>query len=188
MGKSSKQLTNEERTSLLVTLETRFKKFVDRHPTLQWENVQQKLEANEEKMWSLYQMEQTEGEPDVIAYDATTDEYIFCDCSPESPKGRRSICYDHVALEARKQNKPAHSALGMAEEMGIDILTEEQYRTLQQVGKFDTKTSSWLETPGSIRKLGGAIFGDYRYGQIFIYHNGADSYYGARGFRGALRV
>jgi hypothetical protein len=150
--------------------------------------VQAKLEASAEKLWSLDDMETTGGEPDVIDYDQKTGEYIFYDCAAESPKGRRSICYDQEALDSRKEHKPANSAIGMAAEMGIEILDEEQYRQLQQFGKFDTKTSSWLKTPADIRKLGGAIFADYRYGTIFVYHNGAESYYAARGFRGALRV
>lgn len=150
--------------------------------------VQKKLEASPEKLWSLHEMESTGGEPDVVGYDNATGEYIFYDCSAESPKGRRSICYDHAALEARKQHKPENSAINMAADMGIEILTEEQYRELQKLGNFDMKTSSWIKTPAEIRKLGGAIFADYRYGQVFVYHNGADSYYGARGFRGSLKV
>lgn len=161
---------------------------MNRHKGIEWNKVQEKLEANPEKLWSLNEMEVTEGEPDVVGYDKKTGEYIFFDCSPESPKGRRSICYDHEALESRKEHKPKHSALGMAEEMGIEILDEQQYRELQKLGKFDTKTSSWIKTPADIRKLGGAIFGDWRYGHVFIYHNGAESYYAARGFRGSLRV
>lgn len=161
---------------------------MNRHKGIEWNKVQDKLEANPEKLWSLNEMEVTEGEPDVVGYDKKTGEYIFFDCSPESPKGRRSICYDHEALESRKEHKPKHSALGMAEEMGIEILDEQQYRELQKLGKFDTKTSSWIKTPADIRKLGGAIFGDWRYGHVFIYHNGAESYYAARGFRGSLRV
>lgn len=161
---------------------------MNRHKGIEWNKVQEKLEANPEKLWSLNEMEVTEGEPDVVGYDKKTGEYIFFDCSPESPKGRRSICYDHEALESRKEHKPKHSALGIAEEMGIEILDEQQYRELQKLGKFDTKTSSWIKTPADIRKLGGAIFGDWRYGHVFIYHNGAESYYAARGFRGSLRV
>jgi len=182
------QLSNEQVNELLKTLNARFIKFVHRHPDLKWEPIEQKIQANEQKLWSLYEMERTGGEPDVIGYDEQTDEYIFVDCSPETPKGRRSICYDRAALEARKQHKPENSAIDVANEIGITILDEEQYRHLQQLGPFDQKSSSWLLTPPSIRQLGGAIFGDYRYGQVFIYHNGADSYYGVRGFRGMLRV
>src|SRR5690606_8971632 len=170
------------------TLKTRFEKHMPRHKGLEWAKVQAKLEANPKKLWSLQQMEETGGEPDVINYDNSTDTYTFYDCAAESPKGRRSVCYDHEALESRKQYKPEHSAIGMANDMGITILNEEQYRILQTFGKFDTKTSSWLQTPDDIRKLGGAIFGDWRYGNVFIYHNGAESYYAARGFRAFLEV
>lgn len=181
-------LSSEEKENLLKILAVRFEKNMHRHPDLIWADVQQKIENYPDKLYSLFAMESSEGEPDVIAVDETTREYIFCDCSAESPKGRRSLCYDQTALDSRKEHKPAHSAKAMAAEMGIELLDEEQYRTLQQTGKYDTKTSSWLRTPEPIRKLGGAIFGDYRYGQVFIYHNGAESYYGARGFRGLLRV
>ncbi|MBH1940254.1 DUF4256 domain-containing protein [Mobilitalea sibirica] len=173
---------------LLNILKIRFEKNMNRHKGLEWVNVQAKLEANTDKLWSLNEMEMTGGEPDVVNYDEVTGEYIFYDCSVESPKGRRSICYDPKALESRKENKPKDSAIGMASAMGIELLTEEQYRELQKLGNFDMKTSSWLKTPPHIRKLGGAIFGDFRYGNVFIYHNGAESYYGARGFRGSLRV
>jgi len=183
-----KIVSQQQKEELLKTLQTRFEKNVNRHKNIEWEKVQEKLEANPEKLWSLNEMEETEGEPDVIKYDNTTDEYVFYDCSAESPKGRRSVCYDPEALASRKQHKPKHSAIGMAAEMGIELLTEEQYHELQQLGKFDTKTSSWIATPDDIRALGGAIFGDWRYGRTFIYHNGAESYYGARGFRGLLRV
>ena len=161
---------------------------MDRHPGMEWSKIQAKLEASPKKLWSLDEMEATDGEPDVIAYDQQKDEYLFCDCSPESPKGRRSLCYDREAWNARKEHKPAGSVLELAAEMGIELLTEEQYRELQQLGNFDTKTSSWVKTPEAIRKLGGAIFCDRRYGTVFMYHNGAESYYAARGFRGLLRI
>jgi Protein of unknown function (DUF4256) len=187
--KSNKmKLSSDERNGLLNELKTRFEKNMHRHKGTYWTNVQERLEANPEKIWSLNEMEITGGEPDVVGHDKETGEYIFYDCVTESPKGRRSICYDHEALELRKENKPANSALGMAADMGIEILTEEQYRELQKLGNFDTKTSSWVKTPDDIRKLGGAIFCDYRYGNVFLYHNGAESYYAARAFRGALRV
>jgi len=182
------KLSSEQQTELIGILKNRFEKNKNRHKDIEWANVQAKLEANAKKLWSLHEMEMTGGEPDVVAYDNNTGEYIFYDCVTESPKGRRSVCYDHEALEARKEYKPTNSAVAMAADMGIDLLTEEQYRELQKLGKFDTKTSSWIKTPVDIRKLGGAIFADYRYGTIFIYHNGAESYYAARGFRGALRV
>lgn len=172
----------------LETLYQRFAKNESRHSGLDWTKVQEKLVANPEKLASLYQMEATGGEPDVIGYDSEKDQYIFCDCAAESPKGRRSLCYDPQALVSRKEHKPKHSAVGMAAEMGIDLMTEAQYRELQVLGTFDTKTSSWVWTPPAIREKGGAIFGDWRYGQVFIYHNGAESYYAARGFRGILRV
>ena len=173
---------------LLDILKIRFEKNINRHQDIEWSNVQAKLESNTEKLLSLDKMEITGGEPDVVGYDQRTDEYIFYDCSAESPKGRRSMCYDHEALAARKEFKPGNSAVQMAADMGIALLTEAQYRELQMFGNFDTKTSSWIVTPPAIRKLGGAIFGDYRYGNIFIYHNGAESYYAGRGFRGSLRV
>ncbi|WHX50494.1 DUF4256 domain-containing protein [Paenibacillus woosongensis] len=185
---NNKELSPEQREVLLNTLKARFDKNIDRHKGLEWANVQAKLEANIEKLWSLHEMEHTGGEPDVVGFDNKTGEYIFYDCSAESPKGRRSVCYDHEALESRKQHKPENSAVGMAAAMGIELLTEEQYRELQRLGNFDMKTSSWIITPASIRKLGGALFGDRRYDTVFIYHNGAESYYAARGFRGSLRV
>src|SRR5258705_9706229 len=176
---------NEE---LLRVLKTRFEKNTNRHQGLEWAKVQAKLEANTKKLWSLDEMERTGGEPDVVGYDKKTGEYIFYDCSAESPKGRRSLCYDRQALESRKEHKPENNAIDMAAAMGIELLTEEQYRELQKLGDFDTKTSSWITTPSEIRKLGGAIFADYRYGNVFVYHNGAESYYAARAFRGSLRV
>lgn len=183
-----KELTIEEQEELLKVLEIRFEKNMQRHKDLDWNKIEAKLKANPNKLWSLDEMERTEGEPDVIGYDKKTDEYLFVDCVAESPKGRRSVCYDHEALEKRKEHKPLNSAINMAEEMGIEILNEEQYRDLQKLGKFDTKTSTWIKTPAEIRKLGGAIFSDFRYNTVFVYHNGADSYYAARGFRGLLRV
>ena len=183
-----KKLSAEQSRQLLGTLKARFEKNMARHKDLDWTAIQAKLEANTNKIWSLHEMEYTEGEPDVVSYDKKTGEYIFYDCSAESPKGRRSICYDHEALESRKENKPADSAINMAADMGIEILNEEQYRELQKLGSFDTKTSSWVKTPADIRKLGGAVFCDRRYNTIFLYHNGAESYYAARGFRGSLRV
>lgn len=185
---NKKHLSPEQRSTLLSTLKDRFEKNPVRHKNLEWANVQAKLEANPEKLWSLNEMERTGGEPDVAGFDKNTEEYLFYDCSAESPKDRRSVCYDREALESRKENKPKNSALEMAYEMGVDLLTEEQYRELQQFGNFDTKTSSWIKTPAGIRKLGGAIFADFRYGTVFVYHNGAESYYAARGFRGLLRV
>jgi hypothetical protein len=183
-----KELSPKQREKLLNTLKARFEKSMNRHKGLEWAKVQAKLEANREKLWSLNEMEETGGEPDVVGHDKKTGEYIFYDCSAESPKGRRSICYDHEALESRKEHKPENSAIEMAADMGIEILTEEQYHELQKLGNFDTKTSSWIKTPADIRKLGGAIFADYRYGNVFVYHNGAESYYAARAFRGSLRV
>jgi len=183
-----KELTIEQQDELLKVLEIRFEKNSSRHQSLSWDKVEEKLKANPQKLWSLDEMERTEGEPDVIGYDEKTKEFLFADCSAESPKGRRSICYDHEALEKRKEHKPQNSAVNMAEEMGIEILNEEQYKELQKLGKFDAKTSSWILTPPEIRKLGGAIFSDFRYNTVFVYHNGADSYYAARGFRGLLRV
>lgn len=185
---NKKDLTSAQRDELLSILKTRFEKNTARHQGLEWDKILTKLEANSEKLWSLSEMERTGGEPDVVGYDKSTDEYIFYDCSAETPKGRRSICYDRAALESRKEHKPADSAMDMAAAMGIEILTEEQYRELQQLGNFDTKTSGWIKTPDEIRKLGGALFCDRRYNHVFVYHNGADSYYGARAFRGALRV
>ena len=186
---TKKELSTKHREELLGTLKARFENNMDRHKTLEWAKIQAKLEADpDEKFLSLNEMERTGGEPDVVAYDKTTGEYIFYDCSPESPKGRRNVCYDREALDARKEHKPEDCAMDMADAMGIEILTEEQYRELQKLGNFDTKTSSWLKTPSRIRKLGGAIFADFRYGDVFVYHNGAESYYGVRGFRGSLRV
>jgi hypothetical protein len=181
-------LPAEQREELLRTLKARFEKNMNRHKGLEWAKVQAKLEAKPEKLWSLNEMERTGGEPDVIGHDEKTGEYIFYDCSAESPTGRRNVCYDREALEARKANKPEDNAMDMAAAMGIELLTEEQYRELQKLGKFDAKTSSWVKTPAEIRKLGGAIFADRRYDHVFVYHNGADSYYAARGFRGLLRV
>ena len=188
MLKSNKELSLEQREELLTTLKARFEKNMHRHTELEWAKVQEKLEANLEKLWSLNEMEITGGEPDVIGHDKNSDDYIFYDCSAESPKGRRSVCYDREALESRKQHKPQNSAIDMANDMGIEMLTEEQYRALQNLGEFDKKTSSWVETPSDIRKLGGAIFCDRRYNKVFVYHNGADSYYAARGFRGSITV
>lgn len=181
-------LSAEHREELLGMLEARFEKHMDRHQGIAWADVRARLEANPDKLWSLSEMERTGGEPDVVGLDDKTGEYIFFDCSAQSPEGRRSLCYDGDALTARKANKPKDSAMNMAATMGIELLTEEQYRALQRFGPFDTKTSSWVKTPADIRERGGAIFGDYRYGKVFVYHNGADSYYGSRGFRGALRV
>jgi hypothetical protein len=181
-------LSPEQLEELLNALKTRFEKNIQRHEGIEWAEVQAKLEVNPEKLWSLNEMERTGGEPDVVGHDKETGEYIFYDCSAESPKGRRSVCYDREALESRKQHKPENSAVNMAAEMGIELLSEEQYRNLQKLGIFDKKTSSWVQTPSDIRKLGGAIFCDWRYGHVFVYHNGADSYYAARGFRGSLRV
>ncbi len=183
-----KKLSAEQRSALLGTLKTRFEKNMKRHKGLEWAALEAKLETNPEKLWSLHEMEITAGEPDVIGFNKKTGEYIFYDCSAESPKERRSICYDDEALASRKEHKPADSAINMANDMGIEILTEQQYRELQQLGNFDTKTSSWIKTPADIRKLGGALFCDRRYDTVFVYHNGAESYYAARGFRGSLRV
>ncbi len=188
MSTDKKQLSPEEQETLISTLKARFQKHMSRHKDLDWSKVQSKLEGSPEKLWSLAEMERTEGEPDVVGYDEATGEYIFYDCSAESPKGRRSLCYDKEALDSRKEYKPENTALDMAAAMGIEILTEEQTRNLQALGKFDTKTSSWIHTPAAIRKLGGALFSDRRYDHVFVYHNGAPSYYAARGFRGALRV
>jgi hypothetical protein len=188
MYSSKKNLSPEKHDELLRELKTRFEKNMNRHKGLEWAKIKTKLESNPEKFRSLNEMEITGGEPDVIGFEKKTGEYIFYDCSQESPKGRRSICYDHEALESRKANKPENSAVGMAAAIGIELLTEEQYRELQKLGNFDMKTSSWVKTPSDIRKLGGAIFADFRYGNVFVYHNGADSYYAARGFRGSLKV
>ena len=185
---SNKELSAEQREELLDVLKIRFEKNNNRHEGLDWIKIQAKLENNPKKLWSLNEMERTGGEPDVVGYDKKNDEYIFYDCSAETPKDRRSICYDREALDARKLHKPANSATDMATEMGIALLTEEQYRELQTLGNFDTKTSSWIQTPENIRKLGGALFADFRYDTVFIYHNGAQSYYAARAFRGALWV
>jgi hypothetical protein len=186
--KSNMKLSPEQRDELLRTLKTRFEKNMSRHKGLEWAQVQAKLEAHVEKLWSLHEMERTGGEPDVVGHDKKTGEYIFYDCSAESPKGRRSLCYDREALESRKENKPEDNAIDVATAIGVELLTEEQYRELQKLGNFDTKTSSWVKTPSNIRKLGGAFFCDRRYDTVFVYHNGAESYYAARGFRGSLRV
>jgi hypothetical protein len=189
MSKNSKnKVTPQQKEQLLQSLQERFEKNSKRHKTLKWEEVKVRLQNNTEKLWSLYQMELTGGEPDVVAFNSKTNEYLFFDCSAESPSGRRSVCYDKEGLESRKEHAPKNNAVDMASEMGIEILTEEQYRQLQTIGTFDTKTSSWLKTPDSIRKLGGSIFGDFRFGTVFIYHNGAQSYYGSRGFRGCIKV
>jgi len=184
----SKKITPAQREELLSTLKARFEKNMNRHKGLEWAKVETRLKANGERLWSLNEMERTGGEPDVVGYDRKTSEYSFYDCAAESPKGRRSICYDRAALDARKENKPANSAIDMATDMGIELLTDEEYRELQKLGEFDSKTSSWIQTPSDIRRLGGALFCDRRYNTVFLYHNGADSYYAARGFRGALRV
>jgi hypothetical protein len=188
MNSNKNGLSPEQREDLLKILKARFEKNMSRHKGLEWSEVQSRLNAKTEKLWSLSEMERTGGEPDVIDHDKKAGEFIFYDCSAESPIGRRSLCYDRAALDARKENKPENSALDMAAEMGIEVLTEEQYRELQRLGNFDAKTSSWLITPSEIRKRGGAIFADFRYGNVFVYHNGADSYYASRGFRGSLRV
>jgi hypothetical protein len=185
---NKKDLTPEQRKELISALKARFEKNMNRHKGVEWAQVLARLEANAEKLWSLHEMERTGGEPDVVADDKKTGEYIFYDCSEESPKGRRSLCYDREALDARKENKPKDNALDVAAAIGIELLTEEQYRELQRVGKFDTKTSSWVRTPSNVRKLGGAIFCDRRFDTVFLYHNGAESYYAARGFRGLLRL
>ncbi len=183
-----KTLSSEQIETLFRTLKKRFEQNMNRHEGLEWAKIEEKLACNSEKLWSLFEMERTGGEPDVIAYNAPTNQYTFCDCSEESPKGRRSLCYDRDALEARKEYKPENSAIDMAAEIGIKLLDESEYRKLQTLGKFDSKTSSWIETPAAIRKLGGAIFADFRYDSVFVYHNGAQSYYAARGFRGLLKV
>lgn len=181
-------MNTNEQGELLAVLKKRFEVNIGRHEGLEWARVHAKLETNDEKLWSLSEMERTGGEPDVVGFDKKTGEYIFYDCSEESPKGRRSLCYDREALDSRKEHKPKNSAVGMAKEMGVELLTEDEYWELQQLGHFDTKTSSWLKTPSEVRKLGGAIFADYRFGRLFTYHNGAESYYAARGFRGKLKV
>ncbi|WP_439020831.1 DUF4256 domain-containing protein [Bacillus thuringiensis] len=188
MTENKNLLPVEQREELLKVLQARFEKNMNRHEDLEWAKVEVKLNANPEKLWSLNEMEVTGGEPDIVGYDKEKDEYIFCDCSKESPKGRRSLCYDLEALEARKKHKPENNAIDVAAAMGIELLTEEQYRELQQLGDFDMKSSSWVQTPSDIRELGGALFCDYRFGHVFVYHNGADSYYAARGFRGSLKV
>ena len=187
-AKTKKTLSPDQREELLRTLEARFEKNMNRHKGLEWAKVRAKLEANAEKLWSLCEMERSGGEPDVVDQDKKTGEYIFVDCSPETPKGRTSVCYDREGLESRKEHKPANNAMDMAATMGIELLTEDQYRELQQLGNFDTKTSSWVKAPVDVRKLGGALYGERRYGRIFVGHNGAQSYYGARAFRGSLRV
>jgi len=188
INRNKKEMSPEQCEELLDTVKARFEKNMNRHKGLEWAEVQAKLVANPEKLWSLNEMERTGGDPDVVGYDKETGEYIFYDCSAESPKGRRSVCYDQEALESRKQNKPKNNAIEMAAAMGIELLTEEKYRELQKLGNFDTKTSSWVKTPADIRKLGGALFCDRRYDHVFVYHNGAESYYAARGFRGLLRA
>lgn len=188
MKNNKKKLSSEAREALLGTLKARFEKNMHRHKGLEWSRVKERLLSMDGKLWSLDEMESTGGEPDVVGYDKKTGEYIFYDCSAESPKGRRSICYDREALESRNEHKPEDNAVDMATAMGIELLTEEQYRELQKLGKFDTKTSSWVQTPADIRKLGGALFCDRRYDHVFVYHNGAESYYAARGFRGSLRI
>jgi hypothetical protein len=188
LKRNKKELSAEQRRELLGTLKARFEKNMNRHKGLAWAEVQAKLEANAEKLWSLNEMGRTGGEPDIVGRDKKAGEYIFYDCSEESPKSRRSLCYDREALESRKENKPKDNAMDMAAAMGIELLTEEQYRELQRLGEFDSKTSSWIKTPSDIRKLGGALFCDRRFDTVFVYHNGAESYYAARGFRGWLRV
>ena len=188
MKSNKKELSTKQREELLSTLKARFEKNMNRHKGVEWAKVQANLEATTQKLWSLNEMEMTGGEPDVVGHDKVTGEYIFYDCSAESPKGRRSLCYDRQALDERKEHKPANSAIDMAAAMGIELLTEERYRELQKLGEFDTKTSSWIITPADIRELGGALFCDRRYNTVFVYHNGAESYYAARGFRGSLRV
>lgn len=186
--KKNNVLTQSQHEELIKILKVRFEKNMSRHKGIEWNKVENRLEANPEKLWSLNEMEITGGEPDVVDFDKTTNEYIFYDCSAESPKGRRSVCYDREGLESRKEHKPKNNAIDMAAAMNIELLNEEQYKALQKLGNFDVKTSSWLKTPSDIRKLGGAIFADFRYGNVFVYHNGAQSYYAARGFRGVLKV
>jgi len=188
LKRNKRELSSEQRKELLGALKARFEKNMNRHKDLEWAKAQAKLEANADKLWSLGEMERTGGEPDVVGHDKKTGEYIFYDCSAESPNGRRSLCYDREALDSRKENKPKGNAVDMAAAMGIELLTEEQYRELQKLGEFDTKTSSWMKTPSDIRKLGGALFCDRRFNTVFVYHNGAESYYAARGFRGSLKV
>ena len=188
INRNKKDVSPKQSEELLKTLKTRFEKNMGRHKGLEWPQVQAKLEANPEKLWSLNEMERTGGEPDIVGRDGKTGEYIFYDCAAESPKGRRSLCYDREALQSRKENKPKGSAVGMAAEIGVELLTEEQYRELQKLGNFDEKTSSWVNTPSNIRKLGGALFCDLRFDTVFTYHNGAESYYAARGFRGLLKI
>jgi len=188
INSNKKKLSAEQRDELLAVLKSRFEKNMNRHKGLEWSKVQAKLEGNAEKLWSLDEMESTGGEPDIVGHDKKTGEYIFYDCSAETPKERRNVCYDRAGLESRKEHRPKDSAIDMAAAMGIELLTEEQYRELQKLGSFDAKTSSWVKAPAEIRKLGGALFGDRRYGTVFIYHNGAQSYYAARAFRGSLRV
>lgn len=185
---NKKELLKKQSAALIDTLKIRFAENTNRHKGIDWKEVEEKLRKNQQKIWSIYKMEETGGEPDVIGFDKETKEFIFADCSLESPKGRRSICYDKEALDSRKENKPKNCAIGMAEEMGIEILTEDQYRDLQKLGKFDSKTSSWIKTPLEIRKLGGALFSDYRFEKVFVYHNGAESYYAGRGFRGKIGI
>jgi len=184
---NKKELSPKQRDELLKTLQARFEKNLDRHASLEWAKVQARLEGNADKLWSLHEMESTGGEPDVVGHDQKTGEYVFYDCAAESPKGRTSVCYDREGLESRKEFKPKNAAVDMAAAMGIELLTEEEYRELQKLGSFDAKSSSWVKTPSAIRKLGGALFCDRRYGQVFVYHNGAQSYYGGRGFRGSLK-
>ncbi len=188
MKRNKNESSPQQEEELFRTLKARFEENRNRHKGLEWDEVRERLEKKREKLWSLSEMERTGGEPDVVGYDKETGEYVFYDCSPESPTGRRSLCFDREGLESRKEHKPQNNAIDLAASMGIELLTEEQYRELQALGEFDTKTSSWLKTPSGIRKLGGAIFGDFRYGNVFVYHNGAQSYYAARGFRGVLRV
>src|SRR5579864_8994241 len=188
LNRIRRDLSSEQREQLFRALKARFENNMNRHKGHDWAQVQAKLEANAEKLWSLYEMERTHGEPDVVGHDNKTGEYIFYDCSAESPKGRRSLCYDRAALDSRKENKPKNNTMDFATTMGIELLTEEQYQGLQRLGDFDTKTSSWVKTPSNVRKLGGALFCDRRFDTVFVYHNGAESYYAARGFRGSLRV